>query len=199
MFRFIRHPIDSFYYIKMKQRGSLTFAGILVGWVVIVRLLSLALTGFIFNPYSNVSQIHLENEIALTVILFVLFTGCNYLISTISEGEGRVRDVIIATAYSLFPYALFILPITALSNVLTLNEIFIYQILNQLVWIWIAVMLFIMIKEIHNYTFTENVRNVLLTIFTMILVVLVCYILYFLMNQLYDFVNSIWQEVRVRA
>lgn len=199
MFRFIRHPIDSYYYIKMKQRGSIKFALILVLWVVLVRLLSLMMTGFIFNPYNNILDIKIENEIAMTLILVVLFVGCNYLISTISEGEGRVRDVIIGTAYSLFPYALFVLPITLLSNVLTRNEVFIYETLNMLVYLWIAILLFIMIKEIHNYTFSENVRNVLLTLFTMALVVLVFYILYFLFNQLFDFVNSIIQEVRVRA
>ncbi len=48
-------------------------------------------------------------------------------------------------------------------------------------------MLFIMVKEIHNYSFLETVRNVLITIFTMGLFLLTSYILYVLFNQLFDF------------
>jgi hypothetical protein len=196
---FIKHPLDGFYRVKQNQRGSLGFAFGVFGWVILVRLLSLMLTGFIFNPLSSIYAIRIENEIVMSVGLIVLFVAANYLIASISEGEGRLRQVIIGTAYSLMPLALLILPITLISNGLTLNERFIYELLNQIMWGWTVLLLFIMIKEIHNFTFTENVRVTLLTLFTMTLMVLVLYILYFLFNQLYEFAYSIWQEVRVRA
>jgi hypothetical protein len=60
-------------------------------------------------------------------------------------------------------------------------------------------MLFIMVKEIQNYSFWETVRNVLTTIFTMALFVLTGYILYVLFNQLFDFISAIVQEVRLRG
>mgnify|MGYP001810270425 CR=1 FL=1 len=196
---FIKHPLDGFYRIKQNERGSMGVALGIFGWVILARLLSLMLTGFIFNAYSSIYEIRIENEITVSVGLIVLFIAANYLIASISEGEGHLRQVIISTAYSLMPLALLILPITLISNGLTLNERFIYELLNQVMWGWTALLLFIMIKEIHNFTFTENVRVTLLTIFTMILMVLVMYILYFLFNQLYEFVYSIWQEVRVRG
>ncbi len=196
---FIKHPLDGYYRIKQNERGSLGVALGIFGWVILARLLSLMLTGFIFNPYASIYEIRIENEITLSVGLIVLFIAANYLIASISEGEGRLRQVIIGTAYSLMPLALLILPITLISNGLTLNEQFIYELFNQIMWGWTVLLLFIMIKEIHNFTFTENVRVTLLTIFTMILMVLVMYILYFLFNQLYEFVYSIWQEVRVRG
>jgi hypothetical protein len=199
MGHFIKHPLDGFYRIKQNQRGSLGFAFGVFAWVIVIRLLSMMLTGFIFNPLSSIYAIRIENEIVLSVGLIVLFIAANYLIASISEGEGRLRQVIIGTAYSLMPLALLILPITLISNGLTLNERFIYELLNQIMWGWTILLLFIMIKEIHNFTFTENIRVTLLTIFTMILMVLVLYILYFLFNQLYEFANSIWQEVRVRG
>lgn len=199
LFRFIKHPIDSFYYIKKKLRGSLLFAGILYLAVVLTRILSLYVTSFIFSPYNDLSQIRLENEITLVVGLIVLFNVSNYLIATISDGEGRVRDVFIGTAYSLFPYILFMLPIALISNGLTYNEVFIYEFSQQMVWLWTGIMIFLMVKEVHNYTISETVRNLLLTIFTMLLIVLVGYILYILLNQLYDFVSAIIQEVSLRG
>jgi len=199
IFRFIRQPADSFYYIKKDLRGSLTFAGIIYVWVIVVRVLSLYLTGFIFNPYSALTYIPVENEIVTMALLIFIWNAANYLVSTISDGEGRVRDVIIGSAYSLFPYVLFALPIALVSNVLTRNEIFIYSFSLDIMWFWMGLMLFIMVKEIHNYSFSETVRNVLVTLFTMGLFLLTGYILYVLFNQLFDFISAIIQEVGLRG
>ncbi len=199
MFRFIKQPSDSFYYIKKNERGSLLFAMLIYAWVVVVRVLSLYVTGFIFNSYANLQNIHVENEVLVTLLAIFIWNSANYLISTISDGEGRVRDVVIGSAYSLFPYVLFALPIALISNVLTQNETFLYTFSLDIVYVWTALMLVIMVKEIHNYTFSETVRNVLVTIFTMALFLLTGYILYILFSQLFDFINAIIQEVGLRG
>ncbi len=199
MFRFIGQPADSYYYIKKNRRGSLTFAFIIYAWVIIVRVLSLYLTGFVFSPYPSPQYIYPENVILYTVVAIILWNAANYLISTISDGEGRIRDVVIGSAYSLFPYVLFALPIALISRVLTGNEYFIYTFSMQIMYFWTGMMLFIMVKEIHNYSFWETVRNVLLTLFTMALFVLTGYILYVLFNQLFDFISAILQELRLRG
>ncbi|HQL39079.1 MAG TPA: Yip1 family protein, partial [Anaerolineaceae bacterium] len=199
LFRFIKQPVDSFYYIKKNFRGSMTFALILYAWVVVVRVVSLYITGFIFNPYTSPAEIRVENEIIYTLLAIFIWNAANYLVSTISDGEGRIRDVVIGSAYSLFPYALFTLPIALLTNVLSGNEYFLYTFPTQIVYAWTGIMLFIMVKEIHNYSFLETVRNVLITIFTMGLFLLTGYILYVLFNQLFDFISAILQEVRLRG
>lgn len=199
MFRFIKQPADSFYYVKAGLRGSLGFALLLYAWVIVSRISSLYLTGFIFNRYTRPSAIKLQDEIVVAGVLILLWNSANYLVSTISDGEGRLRDVIIGTAYSLFPYALFALPMALLSNLLTLNEVFIYSFSLNLIGAWTALMLFLMVKEIHNYSISETVRNVLLTLFTMAMMALTGYILYVLFSQFLDFVLTILREVRLRG
>lgn len=199
MFRFIRQPADSFYYIKQNERGSLRFAFLIYAWVLVVRILTLYVTGFVFSPYSAGWQIEVETEIVVTVGLFLLWNAANYLVSTISDGEGRLRHVIIGSAYSLFPYALFALPIALLSNVLTLNEQFVYSFSAQLVWVWTGLMLVIMVREVHNYSVSETARNVLTTLFTMAMFLLAGYILYVLFSQLWEFVSAISREVGLRG
>ncbi len=199
LFRFIKQPTDSFYYIKKKQRGSLGFALLLYLWILAVRVVSLYLTGFIFNRYANLSDIRAENELAYTLLFLLLWNAANYLVSTISDGEGRLRDVIIGTAYSLFPYALFALPLALLSNVLSFNEVFIYSFSLNLIYVWSGLMLFLMVKEVHNYSFGETIRNVLLTLFTMAVMMLTGYILYVLFVQLFDFIGALFREVQLRG
>jgi len=199
MFRFIKQPSDSFYYIKTRERGSLRFAFLIYAWVLALRVLTIYATSFIFSPYGTLAYFRVEDEILPTLLAIALWNAANYLVSTISDGEGRVRDVIIGSAYSLFPYTLFALPIALLSNVLTQNEVFVHDFSLNLMWAWVGIMLFIMVKEIHNYTFSETVRNVLTTLFTMGLFLLTGYILYVLFNQLYEFVYAIFQEIGLRA
>jgi sugar lactone lactonase YvrE len=199
MFRFIRQPADSFYYIRRNLRGSLLFAFLIYAWVLVVRLLSLYLTNFVFSPHANLWQIYPESEVLTTLLLFALWNAANYLVSTVSDGEGRLQHVIIGSAYSLFPYALFALPVTLLSNLLTLNEVFLYTFSMQLIWLWTGLMLIIMVKEVHNYSFSETVRNILTTLFTMAMFLLTGYILYSLFNQLYEFIMAIVQEVGLRG
>lgn len=199
LFRFIQQPADSFYYIKQNLRGSLLFALLLYAWVVVARILTLYLTGFAFSPYPDPAWIPVETEVVYTLLPLLLWNAANYLVSTISDGEGRLRHVVIGSAYSLFPYALFALPVALLSNLLTLNEAFIYTFSTQLMWFWVGLMLFIMVKEIHNYSVSETVRNILTTLFTMAMFLLAGYILYVLFNQLYEFILAIVQEVGLRG
>lgn len=199
LFRFIKQPADSFYYIKKNLRGSLTFAFIVYAWVVIARILSLYLTGFVFSPYPSPAWIPVEREVVYAIGFILLWNAANYLVSTISDGEGSLRHVIVGSAYSLFPYALFALPIALLSNLLTLNEIFLYNFSTQVMWFWMGLMLFIMVKEVHNYSLSETIRNILTTLFTMAMFLLTGYILYVLFNQLYEFILAIVQEVGLRG
>jgi hypothetical protein len=110
-----------------------------------------------------------------------------------------VKDVIIGTAYSLFPYALFALPFPLLSRVLTFNEAFVYNFAQTVIYALTGMMLIIMIMEIHNYSFSETLRNVLLTLFTMALFVLTGYILSVLFGQLFDFISALVQEFGLRG
>jgi len=199
LFRFIKKPADSFYYIKVNERGSLLFALLLYAWIIALRIITLYITGFVFNPFSAAWQIDLEIELVYTLIPLVIWNVANYLIASISDGEGSLRHVVIGTAYSLFPYALFTLPIALLSNVLTFNESFVYTFSTQLVLVWCGIMLVIMVKEIHNFSFSETVRCILLTLFTMAMFLLTAYILYVLFNQLFEFIEAIFREANLRG
>src|SRR5690606_7020981 len=116
--------------------------------------------------YSTAWQIEIEIELIYAILPLVLWNAANYLIASINDGEGRLRHVIIGTAYSLFPIVLFSLPITLISNLLTRNEVFLYTFSTQIMIFWTGLMFFIMVKEIQNYSLSETIRSILTTLFT---------------------------------
>jgi hypothetical protein len=128
----------------------------------------------------------------------VLFVFSNYLISTLNNGEGWFKDVYISTAYALMPYVLFTIPIVLLSNIMTTNEIFIYQALTFIRNGWSILLIVIMIKEIHGYSLSELIKNIILTVFTMVMISLILFLIYVLLNQMFDYVIGILREVLLR-
>ncbi|XZF77870.1 YIP1 family protein [Bacillus sp. AL-1R] len=198
IFKLFRHPIDTFYEIKKLKKASFLSATIFYVLFFIEYLISLNFTGFIFN-----SELLERFSLFLIISIFFgalgLFVIMNYLISTINDGEGSFKNVYIGTIYSLAPYLVFSIPVTLLSRVITINESFLFTFSTQLMVGWSLLILFIMIKEIHNFTIGETIKNILLTLFSCVITVVVLFVLYILLNQVIDFVYSVIQEVMVRV
>ena len=197
-FYMLRHPIDGYYYIRTKQACTFKSATCIYFLLFIVFMLDSFGRGYIFQAES------LENApiVLMTLVFFfvcALFVMGNYMIATINEGEGSVRNIYIMLSYALSPY-LTICPIVIfLSHILTGNEAFIITALWTVAIVWSAVLIFIGVREIHNYTIAETVKNILLTLFFMIIVIIIMAVIYILAVQLLSFVEDIWLEALYRV
>lgn len=198
MFYFLRHPLDGFEEIKRRKRVSVGSTHVWVVYLVILIIMNIRFTGFLFNPY-RIETVSVFNEVMLIVLALVVFTISNYLVSTLAEGEGRFSDIYIGIIHVLAPVLVFYPVIILLSNVLTLNESFLYYFPIALLGFWTLVNLFFMIKDIHYYQVKETFRNLFMTLFAAIILLIVTFILYNVFYQLYDFVQSIIREVVIRG
>jgi sugar lactone lactonase YvrE len=195
--RFIRHPIDTAYEIRRERKGGVLAATVWLSLFTGLRILSMVTTGFIFND-ANIRHIRLGNEILIVAVPFVLLILSNYLVSTISDGEGRLRDVYIVSASALTPVAVFSVPLILLSNALSGMEGVIYSALRTLPVLWSGALIFIGIKEVHDYEIGVTVKNLLLTVFLAICAAVLFIIVYGLSDQLFGFITSLVGEVRIR-
>jgi len=195
----LKKPIDVFYAIKRERRGSIRVAIILYCLAYLMMFTIFYFAGFVFAT----DIIDTMGIITLTVFFvlgFSLFVIVNYLVSTISDGEGRFSDVFVGTAYSLIPFIFLALPITISSRILTLNEAFVYTFLIQIALGWCLLLLFLMVKEIHDFEFGQTIKNILLTLGGSMVIVVVSFLLYILLiDQLIDFIYSIIWEVLIRV
>lgn len=198
MKRFIRHPADTFYYVRRESYGSVTSAIILYLAGFAVFAVNFFFRGFIFN-FSEIDSGSLMYISVLYFVPLVLWIIGNFLVSSINEGEGRFRDVLVATSYSLTPLILFMPLITLSTYVITLNEAFVINMSSMIVWVWCAVLLFIGLKEIHDYTAGQVIKNILLTLFFMFIAVIVIFIIYMFWDKLFEFLYSVAKEVLYRV
>ena len=189
----LRHPIDSYYDLKHGHHGSVLSATVLFVLLFIVYMSDRLLNSFLFRELAP------ENAPIFTYILLfvggvVLWVIGNYMISAINDGEGSLSNIYVMTAYALTPY-LIITPVKILlSYGLALNEGFIIQILSILGIVWSAVNLFVGVTEIHAYTVRETIKNILLTLFFILIAIIVIAMMTMIWSRVITFFEQIWGE-----
>ena len=191
-------PVDAYYDIRRKRKATVASATVLYLWYIVLQLTDIYVVGPLFNTH-DINHINLLEVLVGAVGPVVLFVLCNYLVSSITEGEGKATDLYIGLAYCMSPYLVAALPLQIITNVLVANESFVYQFPMLMVIGWSAVLFVMMVQEMHNYSFKETVKNLLITLFTICMFLLVGFIVYLLYGQLRDFVVSIVQEVAIRG
>lgn len=198
MFYVLRHPIDAVRELKEYKRATVRSATILYAWMLVLQVILIHATGYLFS-IGDPDRIHLPSLLLITALPLLSWVVLNYMVSTITDGEGRFSEVYICTIYALSPYLIFALPIALISNVLTYNEAFVYEYAMFAIAGWSLLYIFMMIKELHDYTLVQTIRNVLLTLFAIVLAALVLFILALLFSQEIEFIRSIIQELRNRG
>jgi tetratricopeptide (TPR) repeat protein len=194
---FMKHPIDGCYGVKKENKASYISANILLTLFIIISLVDKYATGFILKTVRD-GRYDIFSDIINILAIFLLFTICTYLISTINDGESKFRQLYSGFIYALGPYFIIKPIVVILTNVITYNEVFIVQFANFTMLTWIGILLFLTIKEINNYSMGETVKVILLTLFCALIAVLLLFILYVLISQVVDFVQAIYGEVVYR-
>lgn len=198
LFRLLKHPVDGFGELRFNRKAGLITSIILLALLYVVRIASELTSSFIFNP-REMNDIDPLFVLLLLVVPFATWVVCNYLVSSIFQGQGRFVDVVIGSSYALAPYILLILPITIVSNALTLGEAAIYSFLNIGVICWTGFLIIVFVKEVHNFDVGEAIRNIILTILFALAVWILIFIFFGMNVQLFDFISQVIEELRFRA
>ena len=197
MFFFMKHPIDGSYGIKREGRVSVLSTNIILVVSLLWYIINKYFAGFLFKSVRD-GEYEIFSDILILAVALVLVVGCNYLICTINDGEGRFRDIYCSFIHCLAPYVILMPIIFILSHIVTENEAFFVSFGYFLMYAWMIVLFIIAVREINNYNIGETVKVILLTAFTILIVCLLAFILYVLWSQVFDFVESIVGEVVYR-
>ena len=118
--------------------------------------------GFVFNT-NDLTRINLLMETLGVVIPFILWCGVNWALTTLMEGKGTFKEIVIASAYSMVPFILVLVPLTVLSRFLRAEEGGLYTAGMALASGWTALMLFVGTMITHEYSLAKTAgTNVLI-------------------------------------
>lgn len=194
MFNLIKHPLDSFYYIKKKEKGSYRGATIIFLLFFISYMIFTTSKGFIYQ-FVDAVDMDLNAIVIGFFAITLLFVFCNHLVSSINDGEGSLGEIYKGIMYSLLPAIVGLLLVTYLSYYFTYNEVFLLGfVLNVLVG-WSLLLTFLAIQEIHNYTIRETIKSILLTFLFMVILMILFAFIQIMGDQLIQFIIALIKEV----
>lgn len=192
------HPIDAFTQFKYRKLGSYLISTIIVVLWFFARVFEYNCTGFAFN-INRESDFNLFTTILVTFGLFIVFVITNWALCTLIDGKGTVRDITATTAYSLIPFIVTRYLIVIMTNVFIPAESVFIQIVSVVGILWTALVLFLGLMSIHEFSVGKTIVSILLTLFGMAVVVFLVVLIYSLMQQMFNFFISVYKEIIFRT
>lgn len=194
----VSHPMDAYYEIRHRERGSVAVAFALVILFSLSFSINRMSASFIVNDVDPLT-VNALPELISVLLLYGLFCVGNWSITCLMNGEGRLKDTAIAVGYAMIPMIICFNIGTIFSQFVTEDEGAFYTIIMGLGIAYALIMALMGIMQIHNYTLGKTLITIFLTFIAMFIIIFIALLLFDLLNQLYSFVYSIYQELIFRV
>lgn len=190
----IYHPIKGANAIKTEGRGSLRGANAINLLVILTFIYKDIGTSYIFNN-RLAENFNLLQTVLSVVIMIMLWCIASWALTTLSSGEGTIKQIYITTSYSLMPLVLINIPVTIVSNFLSLDEQSFITFFIFLSFAWTFMLIISASMTIHDYTFSKNLFTVILSVAGMLIILFLAVLLILLTSKIGSFLMQIYQEV----
>lgn len=193
----IFHPFNGFWDLKYDNKGKVWFT------LLILLLLSSAYTlkshysGFIFNP--NITEpVNTLDEIKFVVLPFFLWCIANWSLTTLMDGEGKFKEIVMATGYALIPILLVQIPLILMSNIFTVQEASFYNLTQSIAVFWFVGLLFVGMLTVHQYSVTKTIVTMMMTLVVVGIFVFLGLLFFSLAQQMLSFGTTLYKEIIFR-
>lgn len=189
-----RHPMDYYYEIRKYRQGSVLAATVIYVLFFLDFMAFKTLKGFIYQTM-KVEDMDIGSIVLGFFILLGLFIICNYLVTSINDGDGTFKQIYMIPAYGMMPAMISLLIVTLVSYVLTYNEAFLLTIVLLIGITWSVITIFLGLQTVHDYTFGETVKSIILTVVFMVIVAVIGIIISIMWDSLYSFLAAVGKEM----
>jgi hypothetical protein len=194
----IVHPFDGFWDMKYDSKGKVKVALTYLLLVIIAVILRNQFAGFLVN-YNDPR--YLNSLMQLVTIVFPFFLWCisNWAITTLMDGEGKFKEIVMATGYALVPLVIIYVPMTIASRFMVKEETAFYYLMMTISTIWFLVLLFVGTMTVHQYSAFKTIITMALTVIVMGIIVFLGTLVLSMLQQMADFFINIYRELIFRT
>lgn len=183
--------------IRSENDGSIRYSLGILFVLLSVRVFRIGMVGFLFND-RRLEHINLLREIGILAGIYFAWILANWAVTTLMDGEGRVRDIVIITSNALIPVIIADVFVIAFSNVMTLREGVFLSLVSSLSYLWMVMILYTGIISIHRYSAGKAIVSMVLTIVGILLMFFLIALVFSLLNQMMLFFENIFTEIMYR-
>jgi hypothetical protein len=190
----IFHPIDSFWYLKFNTLNGLPAAILLLILACAAVIFRRQYTDFIFNT-RDIQRMNIYIELARVLVPFILWAVVNWALTTLMDGKGTFRDIVVLTAFSLVPIILAAIPATLVSHVLIKEERMFLTLINQIGTFWSLTLIVIGTMVTHEYSLPKTVWSSVVTVLGMGAMVFIGLLFSTVVGRVVGFVSDVYREI----
>lgn len=192
------HPFDGFWDLKHEHRGSMKAAIVLIAMLVINSILGTQFTGFLYNPDYDGVSLNVFSHFTSVVGTFLLWCVSNWCLTTLMDGEGSFKDIVMVSAYAMAPLFVIGIPLTFLSNVMPLDYEAFYNIIDGISVLWSGFLMLSGLMVVHQYSLGKTLLTAVLIVVGMAVIVFLGLLFFNLISQLISFFVEIYWELSLR-
>lgn len=198
-FYILTHPFDGFFDLKNDpKRRNVPGAVFLFIVLALTSILKRQLTGYLFTePFAQLN-LDVLYEITIAVLPYILFVISNWCFTSLMDGDGKLSDIFMATAYATLPMSICNIISIPISNFVSLSESGVYTFIVAFGYVWAYAMVFLGMITIHQYSVKKGIATVILTIVGMAVIAFVLVLIFFLVQQVMGFIVSFYTEASFR-
>lgn len=198
MFYTISHPMDGYYWIRHENRGSVPLAVIMVIIFSICFSGNRLLAGFVVNDIDP-RTVDSYYELMGVLAFYVLICVSNWSVTCLMNGEGRMKDIMVAVGYSTVPMSTVLAAGTIISWFIADDEQPFYILILGAGIVFGVIMMLIGIMQVHNYTLGKTLGTLIITFLAMLIIIFLLLLLSNLLGLVVTFFRSIYTEIIFRT
>lgn len=191
------HPIQGWTDFKTEKKGKMWVAWVIILLYVLMEIIAYQYEGIITNA-NNPNAFNSVTILVYGVIPPIVLAAANWSVTTLLDGKGKMKEIFMMIAYSMFPLMLLGFINIGLSNVLTLDEAQFILIIDIIAWVLTAYMAFMGLVVIHEYGMGKTLWSIILTVLATLIMCFIALLIFDLAQQMYGFIYTVYKEVVTR-
>lgn len=191
------HPFKGFWEMKSEGKGRVYVGAVLILLAILTNILQKKYAGFLVN-FNDPRYLNSLDELKFILLPYVLWCISNWAVTTLLEGEGKFKEILLATSYAMIPLVLINLPMIWISRFMSRDETAFYYLLQSFSLIWFMYLLFVGMMTMHQYSAFKNAVTMLLTIVVMGIILFLGSLVFSMLQQLVVFVDDVYRELIFR-
>ena len=165
--------------------------------LVLSYLVMYQFSGFIFNT-RNPRYLNLVSESVSILVPILMWVTINWSLTTLMNGKGSYKEILIATAYSFTPLILVLIPMTIISNYLTADEGAFYYLIMSIALVWSLMLLFFGTMVVHEYSLGATIGVTIFILVGMGITMFIALLFVDIVLQLFAFIGEVYREFAFR-
>lgn len=193
------HPFEGFFRMKEdKRKQSLSATLILYFLLVVSAIANQQLTSFMFADVSKQLSLDVLQMTLSTLLPYMLWVIASWCFTSLMDGEGNLKDIFCATSVAAIPMIVVNIVLIPLSYLFTSDEANLFTFISALGTVLTYAYMFLSMMSTQQYSVKKAIGTAILTIVGMAVIAFVIILVFYLIQQVWGFITSVFSEISYR-